>query len=114
MSTHILSDIEALCDNVAILRKGKLAATGKLDDLLTAHGENQSFEINIKGVSAEILQANFQGWNVISKPNGANIQVADEADIEKVLQETKKAGGKLVSIQPVKQSLEELFVEKTE
>jgi ABC-type multidrug transport system ATPase subunit len=32
MSTHILSDIEALCDNVAILRKGKLAATGKLDE----------------------------------------------------------------------------------
>ena len=45
MSTHILSDIEALCDNVAILRKGKLAAAGKLDDLLTSQGENQSFEI---------------------------------------------------------------------
>lgn len=117
MSTHILSDIEALCDNVAILRKGKLSATGKLDDLLTAHGEEQSFEINIKGVSAETLQnslANLVGSNVVSKPNGANIQVADEADIEKVLQEMKKAGGKLVSIQPVKQSLEELFVEKTE
>lgn len=117
MSTHILSDIEALCDNVAILRKGKLSATGKLDDLLTAHGEEQSFEINIKGVSAETLQnslANLVGSNVVAKPNGANIQVADETDIEKVLQEMKKAGGKLVSIQPVKQSLEELFVEKTE
>src|SRR5829696_5708024 len=57
MSTHILSDIEALCDNVAILRKGKLAATGKLDDLLTDAGETQSFEINVKGVSAEELEA---------------------------------------------------------
>lgn len=117
MSTHILSDIEALCDNVAILRKGKLASTGKLDDLLTAHGEDQSFEINVKGVSAEILQkslANLVGSNVIAKANGANIQVADESDIERVLQETKKVGGKLVSIQPVKQSLEQLFVEKTE
>src|ERR1043166_7509970 len=33
MSTHILSDIEALCDEVAILRGGKLAASGRLDDL---------------------------------------------------------------------------------
>ncbi|MEK7723252.1 MAG: ABC transporter ATP-binding protein [Acidobacteriota bacterium] len=117
MSTHILSDIEALCDNVAILRKGKLAATGKLDDLLSSQGEEQSFEINIKGVSAELLQkslANLEGSSFVSKPNGANIQVADESDIEFVLQEMKKAGGKLVSIQPVKQSLEELFVEKTE
>lgn len=117
MSTHILSDIEALCDNVAILRKGKLAATGKLDDLLTTHGEEQSFEINIKGVSGEILEtslANLTGSKVVIKPNGANVQVSDEAGIEKVLQELKKVGGKLVSIQPVKQSLEELFVEKTE
>src|SRR5215210_8896111 len=44
MSTHILSDIEALCDNVAILRNGKLAATGNLNDLLTQSGEKQSFE----------------------------------------------------------------------
>lgn len=115
MSTHILSDIEALCDNVAILRKGKLSATGKLDDLLTAHGEEQSFEINIKGVSGKILQsslANLASAKIVTKPSGANVQVADEADIEKVLQEMKKVGGKLVSIQPVKQSLEELFVEK--
>lgn len=117
MSTHILSDIEALCDNVAILRKGKLSATGKLDDLLTTHGEEQSFEINIKGVSGEVLQsslANLTNSKIVAKPNGANIQVSDESDIEMVLQEMKKVGGKLVSIQPVKQSLEELFVEKTE
>ncbi len=42
MSTHILSDIEALCDNVAILRQGKLAATGNLSDLLTKSGETQT------------------------------------------------------------------------
>jgi ABC-type multidrug transport system ATPase subunit len=34
MSTHILSDIEALCDQVAILRK-EIAATGNLDGLLS-------------------------------------------------------------------------------
>ena len=56
MSTHILSDIEALCDNVAILRNGKLAATGNLHELLTKSGETQTFEIVVKNVSAENLQ----------------------------------------------------------
>ena len=115
MSTHILSDIEALCDRVAIMRNGKLAATGKLDELLTQNGETQSFEINVKNVSAEILQdsiSSIAGAIVTGKANGANIQVLDESDIEKVLQEMKKVGGKLVSVQPIKQSLEELFVEK--
>ncbi|HEX8289772.1 MAG TPA: ABC transporter ATP-binding protein [Pyrinomonadaceae bacterium] len=115
MSTHILSDIEALCDNVAILRKGKLAATGKLDDLLTQSGERQSFEINVKNVSKEILQndiAKISGAEIYAKPNGANIHVSEENDIERILEIIRNSGGKLVSIQPVKQSLEELFVKE--
>lgn len=116
MSTHILSDIEALCDNVAILRGGKLAATGKLDDLLSDAGEQQSFEINVKGVSAESLQDELEkiaGATISSKASGANIHVLKEKDIDKVLQITREKGGKLVSVQPVKQSLEELFVKET-
>jgi len=116
MSTHILSDIEALCDNVAILRGGKLAATGKLDDLLNAAGEQQSFEINVKGVSAEDLQAEIgqiAGAAINSKASGANIHVLEETDIDKVLQITREKGGQLVSVQPVKQSLEELFVKSS-
>lgn len=116
MSTHILSDIEALCDNVAILRNGKLAATGNLTDLLSNSGEKQSFEITVKGVAAESLKTSIgevAGLSFAAKPNGANINVSDEKDIEKVLQATHKAGGNLVSIQPVRQSLEELFVKET-
>jgi ABC-2 type transport system ATP-binding protein len=116
MSTHILSDIEALCDNVAILRGGRLAATGNLDELLTQSGETQSFEINVKGVSAENLQneiGKIAGARVLAKANGANVQILEEKDIDKVLEITRRAGGKLVSVQPVKQSLEELFVKET-
>ncbi|CAN5547681.1 ABC transporter ATP-binding protein [soil metagenome] len=116
MSTHILSDIEALCDNVAILREGKLAATGKLDDLLTQSGETQVFEINVKGVSAESLEKDISqiaGASIFPKANGANIQVLDETDIDKILQITRNSGGSLVSVQPVRQSLEELFVKET-
>jgi ABC-2 type transport system ATP-binding protein len=116
MSTHILSDIEALCDEVAILRKGKLAATGNLEDLLVMSGEQQSFEINVKGVSAEKLSGAIDavsGSSISGKPNGANIHVTDENDIEIVLRIVRDAGGKLVSVQPVKQSLEELFVRET-
>ncbi len=116
MSTHILSDIEALCDNVAILRQGKLAATGKLDELLTRSGEKQAFEIVVKNVSAENLQSALSaisGAFVAAKPNGANVQITDENDVEKVLQATRSLGGKLISVQPIRQSLEELFVKET-
>ena len=116
MSTHILSDIESLCDEVAILRSGKLAAAGNLSDLLTNSGETRSFEVNIEGVSAEKIRDDVEfiaGASLTAKPNGASIQILDEADIEAVLQITRTSGGRLASIQPVKQSLEELFVKQT-
>ncbi len=116
MSTHILSDIEALCDNVAILRKGKLAATGNLHELLLNSGEQQSYEIVVKGVSADAMKNSVNGLSGVSvsaKAVGANIQVENEKDIDKILQLTRENGGSLISIQPVKQSLEELFVKET-
>lgn len=116
MSTHILSDIEALCDRVAILRKGKLAASGRLEDLLRESGERQGFEINLQGVSAHELTeklAGLGGAEVFAKPSGASVQVLSENEVERILQISKSLGGKLVSVQPVKQSLEELFVKET-
>lgn len=116
MSTHILSDIEALCDEVAILRKGRLAAVGHLDELLARSGEHQTFEINVTSVSVETLSEQMKqlsGAEISAKANGASIQVSDENDVEKVLQITRNAGGKLISVQPVRQSLEELFVRET-
>ncbi|MEQ1604641.1 MAG: ABC transporter ATP-binding protein [Pyrinomonadaceae bacterium] len=116
MSTHILSDIEALCDEVAILRMGKLAASGNLGDLLTDSGESRAFEVNIEGVSAERIRDDIEfiaGAAIKSRPNGASIHILDEADIEAVLKITREKGGSLASIQPVKQSLEELFVRES-
>ena len=117
MSTHILSDIEALCDNVAILRKGKLAATGNLDELLSESGAAQVYEVNVKGVSAAALENELRGIagaTIFAKPTGANIQITDEKSVDTILPIIRKKGGSLVSVQPVKQSLEELFVKETE
>ena len=117
MSTHILSDIEALCDDVAILRNGKLAASGSLNDLLKRNADSNELEISVQGVSAEAIREQIDfiaGATLLAKPSGAIVRILDEADIEAVLQITRTAGGHLASIQPVKQSLEELFVKKSD
>ena len=116
MSTHILSDIEALCDEVAILRHGKLAATGNLNDLLTDEDASRTLEVSVQGVAADVIREQVEfiaGATLKAKPNGANIQILDESDIEAVLKITRDNGGRLTSVQPVKQSLEELFVKET-
>jgi ABC-2 type transport system ATP-binding protein len=111
MSTHILSDVEALCDRVAILRGGKLAATGDLHDLL-ARGEEQSFEVNAAGVSAAALNGSARSFVVREKPTGITVEVQSETEIDAAIKLIRENGGRLLSVHPVKQSLEELFVEK--
>ncbi len=111
MSTHILSDVEALCDQVAILRRGKLAATGKLDDLLASDGGQMTFEVNAAGVSTDEIDSNV--GRITAKASGLTIEVNSETEIDAAIRSIRAAGGHLLSVQPVRQSLEELFVEKT-
>jgi ABC-2 type transport system ATP-binding protein len=115
MSTHILSDVEALCDQVAILRGGKLAATGDLHELLASGGAAQSYEINAAGISAASMNGSISSIavRVSEKANGISVEVASEADIDAAIKAIRGHGGRLLSVNPIKQSLEEFFVKET-
>ena len=110
MCSHILSDIEVLCDSVAILKRGRLAHAGSLDELRAR--ETSVIEIIATGADEALLKQHL-GINatVNSTASGLRIEVSDEKDVDKVIAALRKANGKLVSVQPVRQSLEELFLE---
>lgn len=111
MCSHILSDIEVLCDRVAILKRGRLAHVGNLDELRQRPGDPHQMEVMAIGADAATLKQYLVNGAVTPTPSGLRIEVAAENEIENVLAALRKAGGKVVSIQPIKQSLEELFLE---
>jgi ABC-2 type transport system ATP-binding protein len=111
MCSHILSDIEVLCDRVAILKKGKLAQVGYLDELRRKTEGPNRMEVMATGTDADALSKNLPGAEIAPTPRGLRIEIASEDEIEKVIAALRQAGGKVVSIQPVKQSLEELFLD---
>jgi ABC-2 type transport system ATP-binding protein len=109
MCSHILSDIEVLCDNVAILKGGRLAHAGSLNELRAA--ETSLIEIIATDADAGALRKNLSSEaEVTTTPSGLRIQVADEKEVDAVLVALRGVNGKLVSVQPVRQSLEELFM----
>jgi ABC-2 type transport system ATP-binding protein len=110
MCSHILSDIEVLCDQVAILKRGRLAQVGYLDELRrSAEGPNR-MEIMATGTDAETLKQHLPETEIAPTPRGLRIEISSENEIDGVLTALRKAGGKVVSVQPIKQSLEELFL----
>ncbi len=110
MCSHILSDIEVLCDNVAILKAGRLAHAGSLDELRAR--ESALIEVIVSGADAATINQQLGSTaKVTTTASGLRIEVADEQEVDAVIAALRKAKGKLVSVQPVRQSLEELFLE---
>jgi ABC-2 type transport system ATP-binding protein len=117
MCSHILSDIEILCDQVAILRGGKLSQLGRLDDLRQQSGGANYVEVVVSGTSRESLSSHLPtqvSFSISETAGGLRIEVPDETYVDAVLAALRRSGGMLVSVLPVRQSLEELFVGRDE
>lgn len=115
MCSHILSDIEVLCDRIAILKRGRLSHVGYLNELRERAANRNQLEIVAVGTDASSLKSRLDGlgqWEVNGTATGVRIKVDDEKDVDLVLKSLREAGGKLVSVQPLKQSLEELFLDE--
>ena len=111
--SHILSDIEVLCDRAAILRRGRLAHVGRLEELRGAAGERRAMELIFAVADAAQIRSALsalEGATVVAVPGGARVEVSEERDVDAALGAVRKvAGARLVSVQPVGNPLEELF-----
>lgn len=108
-SSHILTDVEAMCDRVAILHRGRLVESGKLSDILKTR--SNELEAVISGVNETALAA-LRGFALELQltPQGARVRLRSERDLARLVDITQQAAGRVVSLNPVRESLEDLFV----
>jgi ABC-2 type transport system ATP-binding protein len=107
-STHILSDAEALCDRVAIIHQGELRGVGTVADL-TASAQN-NVEITWQG---KVAPAPLRTLGAECHVAGNEVRtVVRESDQEAVLEILRRERVRLISLVPVRASLEDYFVQK--
>jgi len=108
-STHILSDVEAICDRVGILVEGRLTDCGALADLVAPGA--RAVELVVENVAPDLV-ATFQqdGVRVLRRDRATVITFPDEERARAALSAVVSAGAKVVSLTPHRRSLEELFV----
>jgi ABC-2 type transport system ATP-binding protein len=113
-SSHVLSDAEALCSRVAILARGRLMTAGRLSELL--HFQARGWELVASGVRDPLLQAlTARAAKVVSL--GADrytFELTLDQPPDQLLAELRQAGATLVSLNPLRETLEDIFVQQVE
>ncbi|MCW5933232.1 MAG: ABC transporter ATP-binding protein [Fimbriimonadia bacterium] len=106
--SHQLSDVEAVCDRVAILKNGEMARLGKLDELL-AGGTVEMIAERVENGILDQLKA--LGGQAHLHEGKLFVQQPDDDSIGAVIDLVRKNGGRIISVLPQRRSLEDLFVE---
>jgi ABC-2 type transport system ATP-binding protein len=109
-SSHILSDAEMICDRVGIMDRGRLIATGRLDQLVRASA--LSVEYQVAGLG-EPARAAFRARAAAFLDAGERVQftlAGGEDQVPAVLAEIAAGGGRLLALTPHRESLEDVFL----
>lgn len=110
LNSHLLSEVEQVCDRVAIIDHGAIVAEGKLDELLSA----QEIEIRA-GEGAEAAVREALGESGVRSIDGRlRVRVADDGEIAMLVRRIVEAGVPLYDVRHVGDSLEDLFVRVAE
>ncbi|MFN7162811.1 MAG: ABC transporter ATP-binding protein, partial [Fimbriimonadales bacterium] len=113
LNSHLLSEVELSCDQVAIINKGRVVKQGVLEELL----------VNRSIVSIELQQATPQVLAAIAKvaqrvhpidERRVTAEVAHEDDVPQLARAIIEAGGALMGLQAHRETLEDLFIQTVE
>jgi ABC-2 type transport system ATP-binding protein len=108
-STHILNDVESLCDRVAILRKGEVVVSGRIAELLRRDARRS--EITLSGEHAQLSKLwTDDGLKVRELGGALVVEVEGAATTARVLQQALAAGLAIEQVVPRHETLEDLFV----
>ncbi len=111
-SSHILQDVEMICDRVAILIKGQLRKIGVLSELLSEQ-TGYKYELSASKLSPTTAGhlKNMAEKVLVPGPDRVTV-VIPQKKVEEALQLILREKGQLESLQPIKGTLEDLFVEQ--
>lgn len=110
LSSHMLSDVEALCDRVGIIMGGTVIKIGKIGELLKEI--HTDYEMHLEGSGEEVKQS-VKDLRIEMEHRAGYIVLKFDEDIKRrVLEAVTHTSAEIVSIHPLRKSLEGLFVEE--
>jgi ABC-2 type transport system ATP-binding protein len=113
MNTHILPDVEMVCDRVAIIVKGRIMHEGAIDQFLE-EGQRE-VDLVLAGLPPELPAQLEEVFGARIRGHGERIEVRiSEKEVQGVLSSTISAGAEVISVTPHRVSLESIFLHAVE
>lgn len=108
-SSHVLGDVEQICDRVGVLVQGRLTSEGRLDELLSRRV--QRIEVIVRGLEGAALEKGKQhaAFERLSEA-GLHFSMGTAEEADAFVRDVQAQGGRLVEFAPVKESLEDYFM----
>ena len=112
LNSHLLSEVEMVCDRVAIVDRGRVVRAGRLSDLIGGVAE---LRVTVDRVDPSLLEL-VAAHGVVNQVNGCTVALTvDDFEVApKLADELVRAGYRLYGLVPSHQSLEDLFVSLVE
>lgn len=119
-STHILSDVETVCDRVAILNKGHLLKCGSLEELVSVDvkyvdmvwsGLTEKLAEYLKGFDSKAVRS-ADSFYLKLHPHVGEAPVQFQKRVNQVVEQGISMGGQIKTLSPKKESLEDVFVKQ--
>ena len=109
-STHILSDVERICDEIGLLHEGKLALHGTMDEIKKMR-KSDGIEVEFYSIEdAQTILNSYDGWEVIGKQQLIYRKPQKET-MQVVMQMLIQSGINPEKIEKREPTLESLFME---
>jgi ABC-2 type transport system ATP-binding protein len=108
LNSHLLSEVEVTCDNVAFLKDGEVVASRELNSFADCEVQVSA---RVKSLSAEAL-AGLAQWSISASLEGEQLSITTRSDasLPHILRHLVRSGAEIYSFTPGRASLEELFV----
>jgi ABC-2 type transport system ATP-binding protein len=112
VSTHLLTDVDRVCDTALIMHKGQVRFTGTIDELRATSGSGRDVVIEVRDQADELAAAlRSRGAEVQETTKLAMIvSLPGDLDSRGVLELARKAGIQLRTIEPHRASMEQAFL----
>ena len=109
MNTHILSDVELVCDRVAIIVRGRIRHEGAIDEFLS--GEGRETDVVVSQLSADAASALEERLSARLRSLGDRMELrVPEKSVSEALRLVLEAGSEVLSVTPHRASLESVFL----